>query len=135
MSEPEASSHPRVLAVEDDRETLHFLGVLLSAWGYEPTLATDGEAALAAVQLGMPDAVLLDLGLPGIDGFEVARELRGLPGGAALVIVVVTGARGHDMQLRAREAGCDLYLTKPVDPAALRQTLAQALPPPGRPRS
>jgi two-component system CheB/CheR fusion protein len=123
-----------VLTVEDDRQTRELLGVLLSSWGYQPILAEDGETALAedgvrargvggGVVGGMPDAVLLDLGLPGIDGCQVARELRRRPGGEVPLIVVVTGAHGEEG--RAREAGCDHYLTKPVDIPALRQVLGR----------
>ncbi|HYG63589.1 MAG TPA: response regulator [Thermoanaerobaculia bacterium] len=123
MTEPRIPSRPRVLAVEDDRQTLQLLGLLLSSWGYEPILAEDGETALAALTpVGpLPEAVLLDLGLPGIDGCQVARELRRRPGGDAPLIVVVTGAHGEEA--RAREAGCDHYLTKPVNIPALRQVL------------
>lgn len=129
MTEPRTPSRRRVLAVEDDRQTLQLLGLLLSSWGYEPILAEDGETALAtltslaalAPDSPLPEAVLLDLGLPGIDGYQVARELRRRPGGDLPLIVVVTGAQGEE--LRAREAGCDHYLTKPVDIPALRQVL------------
>jgi CheY-like chemotaxis protein len=126
MTEPRVPSRPRVLAVEDDRQTLQLLGLLLSSWGYEPILAEDGETALATLAAlaaagPMPEAVLLDLGLPGIDGCQVARELRRRPGGEVPLIVVVTGAHGEE--LRAREAGCDRYLTKPVDIPALREVL------------
>ena len=121
MNEPRETVRPRVLTVEDDRQTRELLGVLLSSWGYQPILAEDGETALAAVGGGMPDAVLLDLGLPGIDGFQVARELRRRPGGEVPLIVVVTGAQEEEG--RAREAGCDHYLTKPVDIPALRDVL------------
>lgn len=123
MSELRAPIRPRVLAVEDDRQTLQLLGVLLSSWGYEPILAEDGETALAALPAdsSMPEAVVLDLGLPGIDGCQVARELRRRPGGDIPLIVVVTGAQGEEH--RAREAGCDHYLTKPVDIPVLRQVL------------
>jgi DNA-binding response OmpR family regulator len=124
MNEPRAPFRPRVLAVEDDRQTLELLGVLLSSWGYDPILAEDGETALAAAG-PMPAAVVLDLGLPGIDGCQVARELRRRPGGDAPLIVVVTGAQGEESQLRAREAGCDHYLTKPVDIPALREILGR----------
>lgn len=118
--------HPlRILVVEDDPESLQMMGALLGLWGYAPRLVPAGPAALAAVEEEMPDIVLLDLGLPGMDGFEVARRLRGRPGGRDLFIAAVTAYRGEEHQRQAREAGFDRYLMKPVDIDTLRQLLTQ----------
>jgi CheY-like chemotaxis protein len=120
------SDHPlRILVVEDDPESLQMMGALLGLWGYEPRLVPAGPAALEAVEEEMPDIVLLDLGLPGMDGFEVARRLRGRPGGNDVFIAAVTAYRGEEHQRQAREAGFDRYLMKPVDIDTLRQLLAQ----------
>lgn len=131
MNPPEAApaldGHLRILVVEDDPESLQMMGALLSLWGHEPTLAEAGPAALAALRQAMPDVILLDLALPGMDGFEVARTVRRLPGGGASVLIVaVTAFRGEEHQRQAREAGFDKYLMKPVDIDTLRQILAQA---------
>ncbi len=108
------------------------MGALLGIWGYETVLVEAGPAALAAVREVMPDVILLDLGLPGMDGFEVARSVRRLPGGGdSVLIVAVTAFRGEGHQREAREAGFDKYLMKPVDLDSLRQVLAQAHPQPG----
>ncbi|HWM92231.1 MAG TPA: response regulator [Thermoanaerobaculia bacterium] len=115
----------RILVVEDDPESLQMMGALLSLWGYEPRLVPAGPAALAAVEAEVPDIILLDLGLPGMDGFEVARRLRGRPGGSDLFIAAVTAYRGEEHQRQAREAGFDRYLMKPVDIDTLRQLLTQ----------
>jgi CheY-like chemotaxis protein len=120
------SQHPlRILVVEDDPESLQMMGALLGLWGYEPRLVPAGPAALEAVEEEMPDIVLLDLGLPGMDGFEVARRLRGRPGGDDIFIAAVTAYRGEEHQRQAREAGFDRYLMKPVDIDTLRQLLSQ----------
>ena len=120
------SEHPlRILVVEDDPESLQMMGALLGLWGYEPRLVPAGPAALEAVEEEMPDIVLLDLGLPGMDGFEVARRLRGQPGGRDVFIAAVTAYRGEEHQRQAREAGFDRYLMKPVDIDTLRQLLSQ----------
>ena len=120
------SHHPlRILVVEDDPESLQMMGALLGLWGYEPRLVSAGPAALASVEEEKPDVVLLDLGLPGMDGFEVARRLRGRPGGRDLFIAAVTAYRGEEHQRQAREAGFDRYLMKPVDIDTLRQLLSQ----------
>jgi CheY-like chemotaxis protein len=117
----------RILVVEDDPESLQMMGALLAVWGHETTLVPAGPPALEAVAREMPDIVLLDLGLPGMDGYQVAREIRRTPhGGDTVFIAAVTAYRGDDHERRAREAGFDRYLTKPVDIDVLRQTLAQA---------
>lgn len=123
--EPERSHPLRILVVEDDPESLQMMGALLSLWGYEPRLVPAGPAALEAVEQEVPDIVLLDLGLPGMDGFEVARRLRSRPGGDDLFIAAVTAYRGDEHKRQAREAGFDRYLMKPVDIDTLRQLLAQ----------
>ena len=123
--QPDADHPLRILVVEDDPESLQMMGALLGLWGYEPRLVPAGPAALDAVEEEMPDIVLLDLGLPGMDGFEVARRLRGRPGGDEVFIAAVTAYRGEEHQRQAREAGFDRYLMKPVDIDTLRQLLAQ----------
>ncbi|MEA2692046.1 MAG: hypothetical protein QOJ16_1433 [Acidobacteriota bacterium] len=123
------SSNPlRVLVVEDDTESLQLMGALLSIWGYEPRLTPDGPAGLRAATTEMPDVALLDLGLPGMDGFEVAQKLRASPGGNAILIVAVTAFRGESHRDKAFECGFDKYLMKPVDIETLRLVLAEAAP-------
>ena len=124
-SEP-STLPPRVLVVEDDPESLQMMGALLTLWGYEPALAPDGRAGLEKATGERPDVVLLDLGLPGIDGFEVARRLRRLPQGDGMLIVAVTAYRGEEHRRQAVEAGFDKYLMKPVDIETLRLVLEQA---------
>jgi len=102
------------------------MGALLSLWGYEPRLTPDGPAGIRAATAEMPDVALLDLGLPGMDGFEVARKLRAAPGGNAVLIVAVTAFRGESHRARAFESGFDKYLMKPVDIETLRLVLAEA---------
>jgi CheY-like chemotaxis protein len=133
MSMPERRSAPaepavhlRVLVVEDDPESLQMMGALLTLWGYQPHLAPDGRVGLAQAEQERPDVVLLDLGLPGIDGFEVARRLRRMPEGERMLIVAVTAYRGEEHRRQASEAGFDKYLMKPVDIETLRLVLQQA---------
>jgi two-component system OmpR family response regulator len=128
---PNAESHLRILVVEDDPESLQMMGALLALWGHEPRLVPAGPAALDALDQEIPDVVLLDLGLPGMDGFEVARRIRSRPDGKEVLIAAVTAFRGDEHQRLAREAGFDKYLMKPVDIDTLRQVLSQA--PYGRP--
>jgi CheY-like chemotaxis protein len=126
-SSPPQNDRLRILVVEDDPESLQMMGALLSVWGHDTTLVPAGPPALEAIAREMPDIVLLDLGLPGMDGYEVAREIRRAPrGGDTVFIAAVTAYRGEEHERKAREAGFDRYLTKPVDIDILRQTLAQA---------
>ena len=99
--------------------------VLLSHWGYEPRLVISGPAALEAAEQEVPDIVLLDLGLPGMDGFEVARRLRRQPGGGHLFIAAVSAFRGEEYKRKAWAAGFDRYLEKPIDMDILHQLLSQ----------
>lgn len=131
LPQPERADAPeprslRILVVEDDPESLEMMGALLALWGHRPRLVADGPAGLDAAAQEMPDVVLLDLGLPGIDGFEVARRLRRGPGGQEVLIVAVTAFRGEEHRRQAQEAGFDKYLMKPVDIETLRLVLAQA---------
>lgn len=127
-SSPDPQEQLRILVVEDDPESLQMMGALLSVWGHDPVLVAGGPEAFTALDGGgMPDVILLDLGLPGMDGFEVARKVRRLPnGGDSVLIVAVTAFRGEEHQRQAREAGFDKYLMKPVDIDTLRQVLALA---------
>ena len=123
-------SHPpfalRVLVVEDDPDSAQTLALLLRLWGYEVAVANDGPDALDAAPTFQPDVVFLDIVLPGMDGCEVARQLRHLPGMAEVLVAAVTGY-GHEADVRrCKGAGIDCHFLKPVEPAALRELLAKA---------
>ncbi|MEI8306532.1 MAG: response regulator [Chloroflexales bacterium] len=106
---------PSVLVVEDDWTHRDFLVRLLQIKGYQVRVAVSGEAALSDVQLHLPDAVVLDMGLPGISGYEVAHLLRTGQATRHIPIIALTAfALGEDYD-RAIEAGCDAFETKPVD--------------------
>jgi CheY-like chemotaxis protein len=115
----------RVLVVDDNRDAADSLGVLLDVLGYEVRVAHDGNAALEAVGRFDPVLVLLDLGMPEMDGYEVARRLRAGPGGHALVIVALTGWGQEEDRQRSRAAGFDHHLVKPTDIDALQHLLAE----------
>ncbi|NUZ07837.1 ATP-binding protein [Piscinibacter koreensis] len=113
----------RVLVVEDNPDGLRSLLSLLEAFGYAAEAAADGPAALAAARAFAPDIVLLDLGLPGMDGCDVARALRAEGAAPGAVLVALTGWGAERDRERTRNAGFDHHLTKPVDPAALQTFL------------
>jgi PAS domain S-box-containing protein len=114
----------RILVVDDNVDAADSLAVLLRLEGHEVRVAHDGPAALAAAQAEPPDVVILDLGMPGMDGFEVARRLRALPGLRDVLLVAVTGWAQEEDRRRCFEAGFDGHMPKPVEPVALRQFLA-----------
>jgi len=114
----------RVLIVEDSRDVAEMLAVLVSLWGHEVETVYDGSSALEVFGRYQPNAVLCDLGLPGMDGYDVARHLRSSSGALQPLLVAVTGYGGEDEKTRSREAGFDVHMTKPVDPEALETLLA-----------
>ena len=115
----------RILIVEDWPDTAQTTQLLLGLWGYDCSVARDGPAALAAAAALRPEVVLLDLALPGMDGYEVARRLREQPATAAAFLVAVTGhGQEHEVR-RCWEAGFDRHFLKPVEPQELRDLLAE----------
>lgn len=113
----------RVLVVDDYADALETVAELVAALGHEVRTASDGEDALQLAQAELPDAVLLDLGLPKLDGYQVAKEIRGLERGADVLLVAMTGWGQVQDKKRTQEAGFDLHLTKPADPELLRKML------------
>ena len=113
----------RVLVVDDDVAVAESTAMLLRLEGHEIRCANSGEAALRLCREFQPEAVLLDIGLPGQDGYEIARKIRSLPGGTELKLIAVSGY-GHEAAVaRGREVGFDRYLVKPVDPEKLSALL------------
>jgi CheY-like chemotaxis protein len=116
---PAAGAARRVLVVDDNVDAAESSAFLLRFSGHEVEVAHDGEAALKAVRDFRPEVVLLDIGLPGLSGYEVARELRSRPENEGLILAAVTGYGHDDDRRRSREAGFDYHLTKPLDPDTL----------------
>jgi two-component system CheB/CheR fusion protein len=112
-----------VLLVEDNLDAAEALSELLRMWGHEVEVAHDGVSALRTARTVEPDVVLLDIGLPGMDGYEVARELRAIPGLAASRLIALTGYGQESDRRRSSLAGVDHHLVKPVDLERLRALL------------
>jgi signal transduction histidine kinase len=113
----------RILVVEDNADAAITMRDFLELSGHEVQLAASGTAGVQAARDFHPEIVLCDLGLPGMDGFEVAAALRRDPTTSAAKLIAVTGYGGDEDRRRSKEAGFDLHLTKPVDPAQLRAVL------------
>jgi CheY-like chemotaxis protein len=121
----DASSH-RILVVDDNRDAADNLAVLCRMSGHAVEIAYDGVAAIEVAGTFHPDVVLLDIGLPGRDGYAVARTLRSA-GAGPLRIIAMTGYGGEEDRRRSLEAGVDVHLVKPVEPARLFALLSRPL--------
>jgi len=118
----------RVLLVDDNVDATESLAMLLRLWGHEVAVAHDGPAALRAAAACRPGVALLDIGLPGMDGYELARQLRRQPGLERTALVALTGWGQEEDRRRSQEAGFDHHLVKPVELSDLQTLLAQAQP-------
>jgi len=112
----------QVLIVEDNADQAETLRMFLSIKGHRLAIAATGPAAIEAARRAPPDVVLLDLGLPGFDGFEVARRLR-QEHGASMRIIVVSAYASESDRRESLEAGCELHLVKPADPRFIESLL------------
>jgi CheY-like chemotaxis protein len=121
-----AAAPRRILVVDDNVDATTTLSMLLVAQRHVVKVAHDGPAALTAAQEFRPDVVLLDIGLPRMDGYEVARRLRELPDMQNVLLVALTGYGQEDDRRRSAEAGFDVHLVKPVSLEALQGVLAKA---------
>jgi two-component system OmpR family response regulator len=114
----------RVLCVDDNHDAADTLGVLLELVGFEARVCYDGQSALAEADRYRPDACILDLSMPGMDGIEVGRRLRERDWGRTLPLVALTALGDDESRNQTTRAGFDLHLTKPVDPDRLANVLA-----------
>ena len=130
MNQPSSTRRPatRVLVVDDDADTADSFGLLLRFWGYDACVCYGPAEALDAVAAEAPDAVLLDIGLPGMNGYEVARRLRGQAGGDALLLIAITGYVTAADHRKAEAAGFDYHFAKPVEFDELHDVLRDLEP-------
>jgi PAS domain S-box-containing protein len=125
----QSEKHPcgprrRILVVDDNRDAADSLVMMLRRMGHEASPAYDGLEALQAAAAFCPDVVLLDIGLPKMNGYEVARHIRRQPWGKVVALIAISGWGQEEDKRRALESGFDHHLTKPVEPAALEKLLA-----------
>jgi two-component system, sensor histidine kinase and response regulator len=131
MSEPAVRRREavtgRVLVVDDQENNRLLLKDLLEAQGHQVVEAADGVAALRQVADSLPDVILLDVGMPGMDGFEVCRRLKADPGTAAIPVLLVTALSQRDQRLLGIGAGANDYITKPIDKSDLSLRVRNAI--------
>lgn len=120
-------SAPVVLVVDDNPTNLKLIAYLLQAKGYDVRTASDAEHALEQVADVEPALILMDLQLPGMDGLELTRRLKSNPSTKHIVVIAVTAYAMKGDEERARTAGCDGYVSKPVDTRALPRIVASHL--------
>jgi signal transduction histidine kinase/ActR/RegA family two-component response regulator len=122
-----AMGHRRILVADDNYDSATSLSILLNDAGYDVRTAGDGVQALETAAQFRPDIALLDIGMPKLNGYEVARQLRNQPWGRHVLLIAVTGWGGVEHRQQTAQAGFDHHLAKPVDPAALTRLLVALL--------
>ena len=122
----------RILVVDDNRDSADSLAMLLRLVGHDVRTVHDGRQALSMAATYRPDLVLLDIGLPGMDGFAVARHLRSQPELAGVVLVALTGYGSDEDRRQALAAGFNHHMVKPLDLDALQEFLSALEPPDAR---
>lgn len=120
-------SGEKILIVDDNPTNLKLVAYLMTANGYEVSTALDADAALAVIERNPPRLILMDLQLPGTDGLELTRRLKANPTTCAIIVVAVTAYAMKGDEDRAMAAGCDDYVTKPIDTRGLPNTIAKHL--------
>jgi CheY-like chemotaxis protein len=116
----------RVLVVDDNPDAATSLSMLLRIQGHEVFSAHDGAGGLRAAEAHRPDVVLLDIGLPGMTGYEVARRIRNEPWGRSMRLVALSGWGQEESRQRSLEVGFDVHLTKPADPSDIERVVSGA---------
>jgi len=117
-----------ILVVEDHEDNRRILRDLLSSAGYGMIEAVDGEEGVALAESASPDLILMDLQLPGVDGYEATRRIKANPALRRIPVIAVTSYALSGDDERAREAGCDAYVAKPFSPRALLGKIREYLP-------
>jgi two-component system, sensor histidine kinase len=114
----------RILIVEDNLDAQRSLRLLLEMWGHDVTVACDGDSGVRAFTTEQPDIALVDIGLPGVDGYELARRVRAAQNGHQFLLIALSGYGAPDQRARALEAGFDLHLVKPVESERLARLIS-----------
>lgn len=118
----------RILVVDDNHDSALSLAMMLSIMGHETRTAHDGESAVATAESFLPEVVLLDIGLPKLNGYEVAQRIREQAWGASMFLIAVTGWGQDEDRQRSSEVGLNVHMVKPVEPAVLERLLAELRP-------
>jgi CheY-like chemotaxis protein len=115
----------KILIVDDNPTNLKLVTFLVKSFGYQVETAVDADTTLAAVHASQPDAILMDIQLPGIDGLELTRRLKAEPATRSVAVIALTAYAMKGDREKAFAAGCDDYMTKPIDASVLRDIIAR----------
>ena len=118
----------RILVIEDHEDNRRILRDLLTSVGYEPIEAVTGEEGLTLAETHRPELILMDIQLPGMDGYETTRRIKANPALRQIPVIAVTSYALSGDEVKAMEAGCDTYVTKPFSPRALLAKIREYLP-------
>src|ERR1700749_4007707 len=113
----------RIMVIDDNKDAAESMSMLFELWAHDVACAYDGRTALETAAKYRPHVVFLDIGLPGMDGYEIAERLRELPESTRTVLVAITGYGQDEDRRRSREAGIDHHLVKPVAPDTLHKLI------------
>lgn len=122
------TSRARILLIDDDARLVHIVSLYLQVQQFEVVSATDGRSALDLLGQGLPDLVIVDIMMPGIDGITLCREIRALPGAGSLPLIVFTALSDAGDHEAARQAGADRVICKPFNLGGLGQAVQELLP-------
>lgn len=125
---PPVSATPqrfRILVVDDNHDSALSLAMMLSIMGHETRTAHDGESAVSTAESFLPEVVLLDIGLPKLNGYEVAQRIRQSDWGRSMFLIAVTGWGQDEDRQRSAEVGLNLHMVKPVEPVLLERLLSE----------
>jgi DNA-binding response OmpR family regulator len=114
----------RILVVDDNHDSALSMAMMLTMMGHETRTAHDGEMAVTTAETFQPEVVLLDIGLPKLNGYEVAQRIRESEWGRGMFLIAVTGWGQDEDRARSAEVGLNMHMVKPVEPAALQAVLA-----------
>jgi two-component system, cell cycle response regulator DivK len=118
----------RILVIEDHEDNRRILRDLLTSAGYEPIEAVTGEEGVALAETHHPDLILMDIQLPGLDGYGATRRIKANPALRQIPVIAVTSYALSGDEVKVKEAGCDAYVTKPFSPRALLAKIREYLP-------
>ena len=124
-STPSPAQRFKILVVDDNHDSALSMAMMLSIMGHDTRTAHDGESAVATAESFLPDVVLLDIGLPKLNGYEVAQRIRRTSWGESMYLIAVTGWGQDEDRQRSSEVGLNQHMVKPVEPAALEKLLAE----------
>jgi len=127
LTSDESNQRGLVMIVEDDEDSRYVYGIILEDYGFEVAMATSGDEGLRMAQRTHPAAILMDVSIPGMDGWAVTERLKAVPDTAGIPIIIITAHAFPEDVTRAETVGCDGFLTKPCDPRRVLEEVCRVV--------